>query len=123
MTEQIVNNNDSLVIRHYGWGIDGGCLLDMSDYKGGDHIKAGHIVIESDDANRIRKPMPVNGDAYDVLPAGYHYLGATTATVKTEYPFVGVVIAGDVNDTLSPYPLDAIKKDVMSATKLTFNHD
>lgn len=123
MTEQIVNNNDSLVIRHYGYGIDGGCMLDASDYTGGDHIYAGHIVIQSDDDARVCKPMPVNGDAYAALPAGYHYLGATVTTVKTEYPFVGVIVAGEVNDALSPFPIDAIKKDVMAATSLTFNHD
>lgn len=124
MTEQIVGNNESLVIRHYGWGIHGGCLLDVSDYNSNEkYIKAGHIVIESDDSNRIRKPMPVKNDAYDALPAGYHYLGVTVATVKTEYPLVGVMIAGDVNDVLSPYPIDAIKGDVLNATRLTFNHD
>ncbi len=119
--------NDSIVIRKYGSGIKGGRTLDMSNFPADlKCIKAGHIVIRSTTDETDYKPMPVaaNGTAYDSLPANHEYVGVVVATKPVDYPFVGIMYAGEVNDVASPYPIDSIKSALKSALPdLHFMHD
>lgn len=119
--------NDSIVIRKYGAGIVGGRTLDMTDFPSDlKVIKAGHVVIRSTADETLYKPMPVadGGAAYDSLPDNYEYAGVVVATKPVDYPLVGIMYAGEVNDTASPYPVSSIKSALKSALPgLVFMHD
>lgn len=116
--------NDPIVIRKYIAGIQGGKVLDVSDFKG-EYIRAGHVIIH-DTENDTYKPMPVNpvGDTYGSLPGGHEYVGVCGATKSVKEPFVSIMHTGVVNDMASPYPLDTIKADLKAAVPtLVFEHD
>ena len=119
--------NDSIVIRKYGAGIVGGHTLDMTDFPADlKVIKAGHVVIRSTQDETLYKPMPVaaGGETYDSLPANFEYAGVVVATKPVDYPLVGIMYAGEVNDEASPYPVSSIKSDLKTALPgLVFMHD
>jgi hypothetical protein len=124
---KILSANDSIVIRKYGAGINGGRTLDMSGFPSDlKCIKAGHVVIRSTEDETLYKPMPVadGGASYDSLPANYEYVGVVVATKPVDYPLVGIMYAGEVNDVASPYPVDSIKSALKTALPgLVFMHD
>ncbi len=119
--------NDSIVIRKYGAGIIGGRTLDMTDFPSDlKCIKAGHVVIRSTEDETLYKPMPVasGGKAYAALPDGYEYVGVVVATKPVDYPLVGIMYAGEVNDAASPYPVSEIKSAMKAALPdLHYMHD
>lgn len=122
--EVIGNGNDSIVIRKYGAGVKGGATLNMEGFPH-NVIRAGHVVIH-DDVNNEYKPMPLNaaGTAYAALPANHRYAGVCVQSALKKTPMVGIMYAGEVNDVVSPYPVDGI----MAAMKeelptLVFMHD
>lgn len=80
-------------------------------------IKAGHVVIRSTSDETLYKPMPVasDGKAYAALPEGYEYVGVVVATKPVDYPLVGIMYAGEVNDVASPYPVTDIKSALKTA--------
>lgn len=124
---KILSANDSIVIRNYGAGIKGGRTLDMSDFPSDlKCIRAGHVVIRSTTDETLYKPMPVaaGGNAYDSLPSGFEYVGVVVATKPVDYPLVGIMYAGEVNDVASPYPVTSIKAALKTALPgLVFMHD
>ena len=124
---RIDSANDSIVIRKYGAGIKGGRTLDMTDFPTDlKCIKAGHVVIRSTSDETLYKPMSVStdGTAYGALPDGYEYVGVVVATKPVDYPLVGIMYAGEVNDTASPYPVTSIKAALKTALPgLVFMHD
>lgn len=114
--------SDPIVIRHFGDGIKGGKVLDVTGY-GEEFIRAGHVVIK-ETATGVYKPMPVSADAYASLPAGHEYVGVVVANKETAEPFVGIMTDGEVNDVASPYPLDSILSDFKAAVPtIRFDHD
>ena len=124
---KILSANDSIVIRNYGAGIKGGRTLDMSDFPSDlKCIRAGHVVIRSTTDETLYKPMPVaaGGNAYDSLPEGFEYVGVVVATKPVDYPLVGIMYAGEVNDVASPYPVTSIKAALKTARPgLVLMHD
>lgn len=124
---RIDSANDSIVIRKYGAGINGGRTLDMTGFPTDlKCIKAGHVVIRSTSDETLYKPMPVStdGTAYETLPTGYEYVGVVVATKPVDCPLVGIMYAGEVNDTASPYPVTSIKAALKTALPgLVFMHD
>lgn len=124
---RIDSANDSIVIRHYGVGIKGGRTLDMSDFPSDlKCIRAGHVVIRSTTDETLYKPMPVanDGKSYAALPQGYEYVGVVVATKPVDYPLVGIMYDGEVNDVASPYPVTSIKAALKTALPgLVFMHD
>lgn len=124
---RIESANDSIVIRRYGAGIVGGRTLDMTDFPSDQKcIRAGHVVIHSTTDDTLYKPMPVadNGKSYAALPGGYEYAGVVVATKPVDYPLVGIMYDGEVNDIASPYPVDSIKAAMKTALPgLVFMHD
>lgn len=124
---KILSANDSIIIRKYGAGINGGRTLDMSDFPASEKcIKAGHVVIRNIEDETLYKPMPVSedGKSYASLPEGYEYVGVVVATKPVDYPLVGIMYAGEVNDVASPYPVSDIKSDLKTALPgLVFMHD
>ena len=124
---RIDSANDSIVIRNYGAGIKGGRTLDMSDCPSDlKCIRAGHVVIRSTSDETLYKPMPVSSDGknYADLPLGYEYVGVVVATKPVDYPLVGIMYDGEVNDVASPYPVTSIKAALKTALPgLVFMHD
>lgn len=124
---RIDSANDSIVIRHYGVGIKGGRTLDMSGFPSDlKCIRAGHVVIRSTSDETLYKPMPVaaGGKSYAALPEGYEYAGVVVATKPVDYPLVGIMYDGEVNDVASPYPVTSIKAALKTALPgLVFMHD
>lgn len=124
---RIESANDSIVIRHYGVCIKGGRTLDMSDFPSDlKCIRAGHVVIRSTSDETLYKPMPVasDGKSYAALPEGYEYVGVVVATKPVDYPLVGIMYDGEVNDVASPYPVTSIKAALKTALPgLVFMHD
>lgn len=122
---RIDSANDSIVIRKYGSGIVGGRTLDMTDFPSDlKCIRAGHVVIRSKNDETIYKPMPVKDGAYQTLPSDFEYVGVVVATKPVDYPLVGIMYAGEVNDVASPYPVDSIKADMKTALPgLVYMHD
>lgn len=124
---RIESANDSIVIRHYRAGIKGGRTLDMTDFPSGlKCIKAGHVVIRSTEDDTLYKPMPVASDGknYASLPSNFEYVGVVVATKPVDYPLVGIMYDGEVNDVASPYPVTSIKAAMKTALPgLVFMHD
>lgn len=124
---RIDSANDSIVIRNYGAGIKGGRTLDMSGFPSDlKCIRSGHIVIRSTEDKTLYKPMPVASDGknYDSLPQNFEYVGVVVATKPVDYPLVGIMYAGEVNDVASPYPVTSIKAAMKTALPgLVFMHD
>lgn len=122
----ITSGLDSVVIRRYGAGIIGGRTLDVSEYPY-DVIKAGHVIIASDNDETLFKPMPLKGDKYDQyddLTASHHYVGVLVRSVTKDAPLAAIMYAGEVNDKASPYPVDGIKEAMKTALPgLVFMHD
>lgn len=123
----IDSSNDSIVIRKYGAGINGGRTLDMTNFPANlKCIKAGHVVIRSKEDETLYKPMPVaeDGNGYASLPENYEYVGVVAATKSVDYPLVGIMYAGEVNDKASPYPVTAIMAALKTALPgLVYMHD
>ncbi len=122
--ERVTLGRDSIVIRHYVAGLQGGKTLDTSGFAP-DHIRAGHVVIR-DTASGAYKPMPLDGDgaAYASLPAGHEYVGVVVATVPADRPQAAVMYDGEVNDLAAPYSYDGIKEALRAAVPtLHFAHD
>lgn len=121
----ITSGLDSVVIRRYGAGIIGGRTLDVSDYPY-DVIKAGHVIIASDDET-LFKPMPLKAsgyDQYDTLPGSHHYAGVLVRSVTKDAPLAAIMYDGEVNDKASPYSVDSIKAAMKTALPgLVFMHD
>lgn len=120
--------NDPIVIRRYIAGIQGGKVLDVTDFTD-EFVRAGHLVIvkpAADDTEKdVYKPMPVSGGAYAALPDGHEYAGVVVASKSTKEPFVGIMYNGEVNDNALPYPLtDEIRTALKAAVPtLSFKHD
>lgn len=122
MKEAFGFGNDPIVIRHYGDGIKGGKVLDMTGFKD-EFIRAGHVIIK-DTTTGVHKPMPVTDGAYASLPSGHEYVGVCVSSKAASEPFVGVMTDGEVNDVASPFPLDDIKQAFKSAVPtIRFSHD
>jgi hypothetical protein len=106
--------NDSIVIVEYISGKVGGATLNVTGFTP-TIIPAGHVVIQ-ETATSDLKPMPVNGAAYDALPAGHTYSPyVTVASVLTAKPFVGLMDRGTVNPLASAYTISSILAAVKTA--------
>jgi hypothetical protein len=108
---------DSVVIQNYIEGLPGGKSLDVTGFTP-TVIKAGHLVIK-ETATGTFKPMPVDGAAYDALPADHTYEGVVVASVLTTEAMVGVMVRGSVNEAASPYPVPADAKTALTHIRFT----
>lgn len=93
---------ESKVIVNALGDIPGGRTLDVTGFSAS-VINAGHIIIA--DATGVCKPMPVDGDAYDSLPANHTYVGVLKASIATSDPRAAIVTIGQINAAASPYPV------------------
>lgn len=116
--EVVDTGNDSVVIINPIECVTGGRTLDTTGFTP-EVIKAGHIVIK--DAEGVRKPMPVTGDAYAALPADHSFDGVVVGTVATAKPMVSIMVRGTVNEKASPYPVTEAMKTALHLIRFT-NH-
>lgn len=114
--QQITDGNDSIVIVDNFQSIRGGRSLNVTGFTP-EVIKAGHVIIK-EDATGDLKPMPVDGAAYDELPADHSYAGILIASILTKKPFAGILVRGTVNLTAGPYTATAIKAALKAALPL-----
>lgn len=126
--QTILSGLDSVVIRQYNGGITGGRTLDLTGFEG--PVQSGHLairVLDEDGVNYTYKPMPVAaGGVYDSLPANHEYCGVVVCSKPADYPMVGIMDDGRVNDEAMPYKF--ANSDQRAAVKaalpnLIFEHD
>ena len=121
--KEIVNGLDSVVIRNYVDGIKGGKVLDMTGFTPA-VLKTGHVIIKSNTG--VYKPMPLSGDVYGSLPANHSYVGICMTTVEwaKQGSAVGIMTAGEFNDTAAPYDFSTIAAAFKAAVPtIRFDHD
>ena len=92
--------------------------------------QSGHLVIrtlDEDNVNYTYKPMPVaSGGVYASLPANHEYCGVVVCSKPADYPMVGIMDDGRVNDVAMPYQFanSAQRAAVKAALpNLIFEHD
>ena len=109
---QIVFGDDSIVIKKYIAGIEGGRTLTLTDSTGtelvsGNVIKAGHVIIKTDTG--LYFPAPVAGEAYDLATLEGEPVGVLYRTILKSNPVASIMVAGVVNEAALPYPADDFK--------------
>lgn len=115
---------ESVVIRRKGGRIIGGRTLNMAGFAG-EKVAAGHIIIKSSTDDNDYRPMPVSGDAFGTLTAGFEYAGILVRTVTAKDPRAAIQYDGEINDKAMPYPLTAELKSALKSAlpSLYFMHD
>lgn len=108
--EKVQIEDNSVVIKKYIKGIEGGRTLDVTGFSGA--IKAGHVIIVN---NGTYKPMPVEGDAYGALPENYNYAGILYNTIDSKRPAAAIMTWGVVNSEALPYALTGDKLTAFKA--------
>jgi len=109
--ETAITFEDSVVIRKFIGGLEGGRTLDCTGFPE-KVVKAGHVIIKLASGNYA--PMPITAsNAYDSLPSGAAYAGILYRSVSVENPSASILNNGEVNPKCTPYNMDAI----MSAFK------
>lgn len=100
ITKKMHLEDNSVVIKKFFKGIEGGRTLDVADFTD-EVINAGHVIIT--DGNNAYKPMPVKGGAYDELPEGFSYAGVLYSSILKEKPAAAIMTWGVVNSEALPY--------------------
>ena len=108
--EKVQIEDNSVVIKKYIKGIEGGRTLDVTGFSGA--IKAGHVIIVN---NGTYKPMTVEGDAYGALPENYNYAGILYNTIDSKRPAAAIMTWGVVNSEALPYALTGAKLTAFKA--------
>lgn len=99
---------DSVVIRNFVNGIQGGRTLDTTNFTTTDTvIKAGHVIIY-DTVNKVYRPMPLSEGAYASLPSNHVYAGVLYKSVKKSQPLASIMNIGAVNQKAVPYAMTSI---------------
>lgn len=112
--------DDIVIVKHIE-GIPGGRTLNVEDVTE-EVIKAGHIIIEDDNTKEL-KPLKIDGENYESLPAEHSYQGILYKTILTKRPLAPVMVRGTVNEKaaqnygLPEYPGDA--KTALSLIRFT----
>lgn len=109
---------DSIAVRNYLGGIQGGVFLDMTDWPEAQKTIPVLTIIERNTTTGICRPLALNdkgnydtttvgegGEAHQELHAseGYEIIGVTVATYMADKPAVGVINAGEINDLVLPF--------------------
>jgi len=108
-------SKDSIIIKENFESIRGGRTLVTTGFPLS-VIPAGHVVIR-ETATGDHKPMPLDEDAYDTLPADHTYVGVVVSSVPTAKPFVGIMVRGTVNPTAAHYAYTTILAAFKTATE------
>lgn len=102
--EQFSAGNDSIVIRKFLNGVEGGRALDITEYKtmaGTSVVPAGTIIVAKD---KVYKPLALaSATAYGTLQESHEYVGVTVATIDASREGAGIMTAGSVNKDVMPF--------------------
>lgn len=104
--------DNSVVIKKYIKGIEGGRTLDVTDFSA-DVISAGHVIIT--DGNGNYKPMPIADNAYATLPTSWKYAGILYSSVLKEKAAAAIMTWGVVNEEALPFGIADIKSAFIAA--------
>lgn len=106
---QILTGKESIVIKQYEDGYDGGRSLDVTGF-GPTVILAGHVIIQATTGAKDFKPMPLatNDTVYAALPADHVYAGILVATIPKNRPMAAILTKGTVNPNATPFAMTSI---------------
>lgn len=105
--EKMKLEDNTVVIRKFFKGIEGGRTLDTTEFTE-KVIHAGHVIIT--DGEGTYKPMPVSECGYGNLPEGYKYCGVLYSTIDAKKPAAAIMTWGVVNPVAMPYPITSIEE-------------
>jgi hypothetical protein len=101
------NGNSGIVIKKYIHGLEGGRVLDWTDYPE-DWIQEGHgIMVE----NGNYRPLPITGR----VTAGYVMAGVARSLTTKENPSTGVMTMGVINTNALKYSISATELGQLQA--------
>lgn len=95
--EMFRGGNDSIAIKKYIHGKEGGTVLDTTGFPD-NYIYAGHGVIKE---RGVFKPQPVDGSLHEKL------VGVVVSTTNKAKPSVGVMTLGIINNNTLKYKFNA----------------
>ena len=95
-SESFESANDSVAIKKYIHGREGGAVLDVTGFSD-NYIYAGHGVIKE---AGVYKPQPTDGTKSDLL------VGVVRSTTRTLKPSTGVMTLGVINNNTLKYPFN-----------------
>lgn len=104
--EEITFGFDSVVVRKFTNGVEGGVMLDVTNYQL-PNVLAGQVVISD---GRVIRPMPVEGDCYGDLPEGFKYYGVVYRSSRVNIG-VSIMTRGSINKYRVPYNFELIRDD------------
>lgn len=107
--KQVLFGDDSIVIRQFISGIEGGRALDVTDFTtatGTSIVKSGTFIIRDDNGNY--KPAPVTKNSEGEVSYGETFsasavVGILVATIDAKKDGAGIMTAGRVNKAVLPY--------------------
>lgn len=124
-TNDVVDvSKDSIVILLNTFTLNGGRVLDVSDFTP-NVINAGHVIIREDATGKY-KPLPISGKKFAALPEEHSYAGIQVASVNktTQGGGVAVMVQGAVNTKAMPYDISDIEAEMKAAlNQIYFTHD
>ena len=117
--QEVVAGDDSIVIRRFIDGIEGGRALDVTAFAsvaGTTIVKAGAIIIKDTDGKYKPAPIKKADDSveYDTIVAST-VVGILTATIDASITGGAIMTAGRVNKVVMPYGGNGKVADVASA--------
>lgn len=112
---EVEDGLESIVVVNALGDIPGGRTLDVTNVADGvTVIKAGHLIIKSDEG--AYKPMPLNsgGTAYASLPTSHAYVGVLKATISVKDPRAAIVTMGQINQAACPFSVPSGAKSALT---------
>lgn len=108
--KKITLDDNTVLIKKFIKGIEGGRTLDVSEYTE-DVIKAGHVIIKKENGNYA--PLKVSGSSYVALQGSESYAGLLYGSILKDAPAGAIMTWGIVNEEALPYPVPADFKTAM----------
>ena len=119
--KKVLFGGDSIVVRQYISGAEGGRALDMTDFGAVELtnvVKAGTFIIKDSDGTYKPAPIKKDGEGNIVIDdskfVASKVVGILVATINGKIDGAGIMTAGRVNKAVLPYGGTAKVADVKS---------
>lgn len=99
----VIGGDDSIVVKKYIAGYEGGRTLDLTAWGADKPVKCGHVILQKKDGTFV--PAPIKGETYEALTADYHVAGILYGNVTPPRQAASIMTWGIVNKALLPYKL------------------